>query len=452
AKRSPISEIQEDRKEMERLWMSQRTTVESRNIIAAARDSSSLQIAVGKKQLNEAFSELQQQNQQQQSEGQVDYQGKSTTTLLDGELSSDTTDSNYAPSGESSARSSRSTINFQYRNSLCGPSEIPCQLRTNTAPTSTATSESSPTCSASEYLFIGETGRIEHNVSPSVRKLDSINEHKKKRQRLKDGDSSLLLSSKSSTPPKTFYLDPSTFTPMTYSIGADNIGYAFHGLQLYGVLLANDTTVKATMANLQCFFLDEGEDSFVHKALHAMISTVFGDFKKKWANKSAEGSKERRKENDKEGLRPDLQVTINNQTVLFMEVKPPSCAAEMTYLADRWKLANLAKDELDASLRKHIRLPFVTIIQVFGHKMEIHTVSLQNGLYHFHQQFQVYVPRARDDAGSARACLQALFSVKSWLQGLRLPPVFELAQSRPRPAELDDVKKSRITPTTRRMF
>ncbi|KAF9083170.1 hypothetical protein BGX27_004229, partial [Mortierella sp. AM989] len=72
--------------------------------------------------------------------------------------------------------------------------------------------------------------------------------------------------------------------------------------------------------------------------------------------------------------------------------------------------------------------------------------------YHFHQQFQVYVPRACDDAGTVRACLQALFNAKSWLQGLRLPPVFEFAQSRPHPAELDDVKKSQITPTTRRMF
>ncbi|KAF9137268.1 hypothetical protein BGX30_010410 [Mortierella sp. GBA39] len=84
--------------------------------------------------------------------------------------------------------------------------------------------------------------------------------------------------------------------------------------------------------------------------------------------------------------------------------------------------------------------------------MEIHTISLQNGLYHFHKQFQVYVPRARDDAGPVRACLQALYSAKSWLQDLRLPPTYELAQSRPRPTELDDVKKSQITPTTRRMF
>ncbi|KAG0328915.1 hypothetical protein BG004_002443, partial [Podila humilis] len=163
------------------------------------------------------------------------------------------------------------------------------------------------------------------------------------------------------------------------------------------------------------FKTDDGEDTFVHNALHAVISTVFSDFKKKWANVSAEGSKERRKEDDREGLRPDLQVTVNDQTVLFMEVKPPSCTNELTYLADRWKLANLAKDELDASLQKHIRLPFVTTIQVFGHKMEIHTLSLHNGLYHFHQQFKVYVPRAWDDAGPLRTCLQALYSIQCFI-------------------------------------
>ncbi|KAG0360260.1 hypothetical protein BGZ54_009638 [Gamsiella multidivaricata] len=331
-------------------------------------------------------------------------------------------------------------------------------LQKRQEPTSIPTAESSSsTCRVSEYPFIGETGEVEHRASPSYRALEGINGHKKKRQAERRRFITFVVF-------KIINAAEATFAPMAYSIGVDNIGQAFHKLQLYGVGLANDETVKATMANFQCFLkndlpqtyypfsADEGEDSFVHKALHAMISTVFSDFKKKWANKSAEGSKERRKEDDREGLRPDLQITINNQIVLFMEVKPPSCATELKYLADRWKLANLAKDELDASLRKHIRLPFVTTIQVFGHRMEIHTVSLQNGLYHFHQQFQMYVPRARDDAGPVRACLQALYSVKSWLQDLRLPPTFELVQSRPRPAELDDIKKSKITPTKRIMF
>ncbi|KAF9995286.1 hypothetical protein BGZ79_011018 [Entomortierella chlamydospora] len=174
--------------------------------------------------------------------------------------------------------------------------------------------------------------------------------------------------------------------------------------------------------------------------------------KHNWANKSAEGSKERRREDDREGLRPDLQVEINNQTVLYMEVKPPSSSAKLTNLADRWKLVNLAKDELDAPLRKHIRLPFMTIIRIFGRKMEIYTVGLQNGIYHLQKQFHVYVPHPRNDAEPVRACLQALYSIKNWLHDLHLPPTLELVQPRPRPVELDDVKKSQITPTKRRMF
>ncbi|KAF9177816.1 hypothetical protein BGZ51_008354 [Haplosporangium sp. Z 767] len=190
----------------------------------------------------------------------------------------------------------------------------------------------------------------------------------------------------------------------------------------------------------------DGEDSFVHKSLHALFSTIFCNYDKKWANKEARGSKERREGNGKEGLRPDLQIQKNGQTILFLEVKPPG-GAESTYLADQWKLANLAKDELNACFRKNIRLPFITTIQVFGHKMMIHTMTLRNGVYHFHQHHRVYVPRARDDAGCLRACLQALYSVKAWLQNLDLPPTYQLARSRPRPTELDHIKTTLITPT-----
>ncbi|KAF9176900.1 hypothetical protein BGZ50_009468 [Haplosporangium sp. Z 11] len=190
----------------------------------------------------------------------------------------------------------------------------------------------------------------------------------------------------------------------------------------------------------------DGEDSFVHKSLHALFSTIFCNYDKKWANKEARGSKERREGNGKEGLRPDLQIQKNGQTILFLEVKPPG-GAESTYLADQWKLANLAKDEPNACFRKNIRLPFITTIQVFGHKMMIHTMTLRNGVYHFHQHHRVYVPRARDDAGCLRACLQALYSVKAWLQNLDLPPTYQLARSRPRPTELDHIKTTLITPT-----
>ncbi|KAF9201999.1 hypothetical protein BGZ49_007821 [Haplosporangium sp. Z 27] len=140
-------------------------------------------------------------------------------------------------------------------------------------------------------------------------------------------------------------------------------------------------------------------DIFRSLVLHSIISTVFKDLTIKWANKAAEGSKERRKEDGKESLRPDLQISKNNQAILFLEAKSPARIKEAIYLSDPWKLVNLAKDELDSCLRRHFKLEFFTTIQVFGLK---NNFSLK----------RVYVPRARDDGGSIRACLQALYSVK----------------------------------------
>ncbi|KAG0218071.1 hypothetical protein BGX31_011701 [Mortierella sp. GBA43] len=109
----------------------------------------------------------------------------------------------------------------------------------------------------------------------------------------------------------------------------------------------------------------DGEDTFVHKTLHSIFSTVFKGFHIRWANKAARGSRERRKEDKKEGLRPDYQVLKNDVPLLYLEVKSLASTTEQEYLRDRWKLANMAKDELDASYHKHIRLPFMTVIQIF---------------------------------------------------------------------------------------
>ncbi|KAG0279979.1 hypothetical protein BGZ95_011723 [Linnemannia exigua] len=77
AKKSPVPEIRKTGLEMERMWKSRKTTVDSywetqslkklrsKNVIAAARNSSSLQIAVGKQQLKDALRELQDSQQQQ---------------------------------------------------------------------------------------------------------------------------------------------------------------------------------------------------------------------------------------------------------------------------------------------------------------------------------------------------------------------------------------------------
>lgn len=196
----------------------------------------------------------------------------------------------------------------------------------------------------------------------------------------------------------------------------------------------------------------DGEDTFVHKTLHSIFSTVFKGFHIRWANKAARGSRERRKEDKKEGLRPDYQVLKNDVPLLYLEVKSLASTTEQEYLRDRWKLANMAKDELDASYHKHIRLPFMTVIQIFGRKMEVHTITLQHGIYHMSQQFRVHVPCGRDDGAAIQPCLRALYSIKAWLDEVVLPPTYELVRSRPRPPELNDVKQSWITPTKRKMM
>ncbi|KAF9085484.1 hypothetical protein BGX27_003451, partial [Mortierella sp. AM989] len=86
AQRSPVPEIQMDGKEMERMWKGRGDSVDnywhartlkklrSKNIIAAARNSSSLQISLGDKQLKDALHDLQSQHQrinQKAQESQV---------------------------------------------------------------------------------------------------------------------------------------------------------------------------------------------------------------------------------------------------------------------------------------------------------------------------------------------------------------------------------------------
>ncbi|KAF9196083.1 hypothetical protein BGZ49_002904, partial [Haplosporangium sp. Z 27] len=52
-----------------------------------------------------------------------------------------------------------------------------------------------------------------------------------------------------------------------------------------------------------------------------MLSTVFEDFQLIWANKAATGSKERRKGDGREELRPGFHITKNDRAVLYLEAK-----------------------------------------------------------------------------------------------------------------------------------
>ncbi|KAF9900994.1 hypothetical protein EC991_006636, partial [Linnemannia zychae] len=165
----------------------------------------------------------------------------------------------------------------------------------------------------------------------------------------------------------------------------------------------------------QTYFAFElvGEDTFIHNVVHTLFVSIFEGYNIEWANAQSTGSKERRPERGLEGLRPDLIISKAAVTVLSLECKPPTYdRRSIVYLKDKWKLANLGKDEVDRQLRLNIDLPFHVVIQVFEHCMEISTITLEPGIYHFHCQQKVYLSRARDDIGAVRNSIRALLSVK----------------------------------------
>jgi len=110
-----------------------------------------------------------------------------------------------------------------------------------------------------------------------------------------------------------------------------------------------------------------GEDTFIHNVVHTLFVSVFEGYDIEWANAQSAGSKERRSERGLEGLRPDLTISKAGVTVLSLECKPPTYdRRSVVYLKDKWKLANLGKDEVDRQLKLNIDLPFHVVIQVFG--------------------------------------------------------------------------------------
>ncbi|KAI8594472.1 hypothetical protein EDD21DRAFT_421688 [Dissophora ornata] len=200
-------------------------------------------------------------------------------------------------------------------------------------------------------------------------------------------------------------------------------------------------------------FSATGEDTFVHKVVHTLFTCIFEDFDVEWANHQSMASKVRRAVRGLEGLRPDLSLSKKGYTILSLEVKPPLYDRRSTvYLKDRWKLASLDKDELDHQLRENVDLPCHVTIQVFGHRMEINTMTLMNGVYHFHCNHQVYLPRARDDVGAVRNSIQALLSVETWLKEFTFPPTYQQAKARIPPQKANEAKKTLISPSQRDLF
>ncbi|KAI1315161.1 hypothetical protein EDD11_001218 [Mortierella claussenii] len=196
-----------------------------------------------------------------------------------------------------------------------------------------------------------------------------------------------------------------------------------------------------------------GEDTFIHQVVHTLFTCIFKDFDVEWANHQSAASKSRRAERGLEGVRPDLSLSKKGCTVLSMEVKPPLYDRRSTvYLKDRWKLASLAKDELDNQLLENVDLPCYIAIQVFGHRMEINTMTLMNGVYHFHRNHEVYLPRARDDVGVVRNSIEALLSVEAWLKDFTFPPAYQQAGGRTPPPKANEVKKTLLSPSQRELF
>ncbi|KAG0302966.1 hypothetical protein BGZ98_007100, partial [Dissophora globulifera] len=70
---------------------------------------------------------------------------------------------------------------------------------------------------------------------------------------------------------------------------------------------------------------------------------------------------------DKVTATRDCDQTYSSST----NVKPSGPdQQEPHYLADKWKLHNLAKDEIDRNMRQHLDVPFIVIIQVFAHRFK----------------------------------------------------------------------------------
>ncbi|KAF9405752.1 hypothetical protein BGZ76_006490 [Entomortierella beljakovae] len=108
------------------------------------------------------------------------------------------------------------------------------------------------------------------------------------------------------------------------------------------------------------------EDTYCHGIIDALFTRQFSvrsAYDLEWANKEANGSKERRDN----GYKPDAIISKDGKELAFVEIKPPKEDRSMKlYLKDQWKLANYCKDNIDMYLRHGIRITESAAIQIFG--------------------------------------------------------------------------------------
>lgn len=109
------------------------------------------------------------------------------------------------------------------------------------------------------------------------------------------------------------------------------------------------------------------EDTFIHETLHGLFTPIFREFDLVWANSTNVGSKHHCKDQRHRGLQPDLQIAQAGCRLAVLEAKPPGLERKShVKLHDLWKVAGIAKDELNYQLDHNVDLPYIVAIQVFG--------------------------------------------------------------------------------------
>ncbi|KAF9422907.1 hypothetical protein BGZ76_003713 [Entomortierella beljakovae] len=199
------------------------------------------------------------------------------------------------------------------------------------------------------------------------------------------------------------------------------------------------------------------EDTYCHGVIDALFSMKFPSrsvYRVNWANKMAEGSKDRR---GGDGYKPDAIISRYGNELTFVEIKPPKSEhSTKSYLDDQWKLANFCKDAIDRYLRNGIEIRKLAALQIFGHRMILFTMVYEYGIYHWSKTCTSYIPCDQSDIRRLVPSLELVNTLEDFLDSIdanptpRTPQRIEYDGS-----ELETEDRGRptgISPTKRSMF
>ncbi|KAF9899151.1 hypothetical protein EC991_009520, partial [Linnemannia zychae] len=201
------------------------------------------------------------------------------------------------------------------------------------------------------------------------------------------------------------------------------------------------------------------EDTYCHGVIDALLTRQFpakSKYHLDWANKEAEGSKERRVK----GYKPDgiFSSRSIHRELAFLEVKPPKEQNyKRAFLEDLWKLANFCKDAIDNHLHQGFQIRKAAAVQVFGHNMALYTMVYEHGIYHWSKCCVAHLPCDQTDAGRILPCLRLLTTLEDFLEsidtniGPSTPPRIDYDDGEEHPQQ-DPGRLSKVTPTKRPMF